>query len=65
MDSAGIPPTAPRATNSRRLPKSFAAILNGFKKHEVWVNERDFREGDELTFGSGTPFTPTGCSGWD
>jgi hypothetical protein len=29
-------------------PKLFSAILANFKRHEIPVNDRDFREGDEL-----------------
>ena len=60
-----FPPTAPPATKSRRWPKSFASILSGFKKHEIRVNDRDFREGDELCLREWNPVTPTGCAGLD
>jgi Domain of unknown function (DUF3850) len=29
-------------------PRLFDATLSGFKKHEIRVNDRDFKEGDEL-----------------
>jgi hypothetical protein len=48
----------------RTLPKSFAAILNRFKKHEVRVNDRDLLEGDEVYLLEWNPVTPTGCAGW-
>lgn len=39
---------SPIVTTSKRLPKPLSAILNNLKKHEVRVNDRDFREGDEV-----------------
>ena len=65
MDSAEIPPNRPTRHELKTWPKSFSAILNGFKKHEVRVNDRDFLEGDELYLREWNPVTPTGCAGWD
>jgi hypothetical protein len=45
MDSAGAHPIRHEL---KTWPKSFSAALSGFKKHEVRVNDRDFREGDKL-----------------
>jgi hypothetical protein len=39
----------------KTLTKSFAAILNGLKKHEIRVNDHDFSEGDELYLSGGAP----------
>jgi hypothetical protein len=55
MDSAGIPPNRPTRHELKAWPKPFASILSSFKKHEIRLNDRDFREGDDSTFGSGTP----------
>ncbi len=38
-------------------PQPFTAILNGFKKHEIRVNDRDFHEGDELFLREWNPET--------
>ena len=65
MDSAGTPPNRPTRHELKTWPKSFASILSGFKKHEIRVNDRDFREGDELCLREWNPVTPTGCAGWD
>ena len=62
MDSAGIPPNHPEL---KTWPKPFASILSGFKKHEIRVNDRDFREGDELCLREWNHVTPTGCAGLD
>jgi len=44
MDSARTPPTNhPVRHDLKTWPKSFASILSGFKKHEIRVNDRDFR----------------------
>src|SRR5260370_35784622 len=49
MDNARIPPTNhPVRHDLKTRPKPFASSLSGFKKHEIRVNDRDFREGDEL-----------------
>lgn len=65
MDSAGTPPNRPTRHELKTWPKPFASILSGFKKHEIRVNDRDFREGDELCLREWNPVTPTGCAGWD
>jgi hypothetical protein len=46
-------------------PKPFSAILANLKKHEVRVNDRVFREGDELYLREWAPATTTCCAGWD
>jgi hypothetical protein len=45
MDSAGAHPIR---HEFKTWPKPFSAILAKFEKHEIRVNDRDFREGDEL-----------------
>jgi hypothetical protein len=46
MDNAGANPIRHEL---KTCPKLFSAMLASFKKHEIPVNDRDFREGDELT----------------
>jgi Domain of unknown function (DUF3850) len=65
MDNARIPPNRPTRYELKTGPKPFASILSGFKKHEIRVNGRDFRGGDEFYLREWNPVTPTGCAGWD
>jgi len=55
MDNTRIPPVRHEL---KTWPSSFAAILSGFKKHEIRVNDRDFREGDELYLREWNPAAP-------
>lgn len=38
-------------------PEPFAAVLGGYKRHEVRVNDRGFRSGDELMLREWEPST--------
>jgi len=42
------PRNGPKRHELKTWPKPFSAVLGGNKTHEVRVNDRDFREGDEL-----------------
>jgi len=45
--------------NLKTLPQEFGEILNNRKRHEIRVNDRDFREGDELFLKEWDPKTET------